>query len=154
MCIIIDVNTAPLVFQPPSDPDFRPVFLWLTEPSKNGRVVIGGRLAHELITNDAIRRYLRTLQQAGRAVTFPDPIIDAETNRVRALGICCSNDEHIIALARISGARTVCSRDRALHADFKNRQLINNPAGRIYQNATHSRLLRHTRACKKNLAGN
>lgn len=111
-------------------------------------MVHGGKLTQELSNNSSVRRFLRVLQQAGRAISFPDNLIEQEIRNVNALGLCVSNDEHIIALARISGARTLCSNDTDLHTDFKNRELVSNPRGRIYQNAEHKSLLEHTQACK------
>jgi hypothetical protein len=58
-----------------------------------------------------------------------------------------SNDPHVIALARASGARTLCSRDRELHKDFKNPALVNDPRGSVYQSPSHRHLLGHTSGC-------
>ena len=38
--------------------------------------------------------------------------------------VCCSNDSHIVALAIVSGARVVVSRDQALAEDFTNPKLL------------------------------
>lgn len=52
-----------------------------------------------------------------------------------------SDDPHILALALVSGVRLLCSRDTALHADFKNPRILR-PAGSVYQNRRHRHLLR------------
>lgn len=150
MCIIVDANLASLVFSDDANDDFRPVIDWLTSPKKNGKLVVGGHLAAELKRVGAAQRFVRSLQQAGRARFLPDDATNEETLRIT--GQCVSNDAHVIALARISGARILCSHDVALHTDFTNAALISEPRGHIYQNAQHQHLLRrygHTSACRQ-----
>ncbi len=147
MCIIIDANVASKTFTNPPDEDFLPVIDWLTDKNKNGCLVYGGRLSQELDKLADARRYLRVLNQAGRAIQMPDKTIDTEEKRIKEL--CQSDDPHIIALARISRVRTLCSHDKTLHKDFKNRELISDPRGAVYQNPEHAALLRHTRSCPK-----
>ena len=48
MCVIIDVNLAFRIFTSVPEADFRPVFEWLHAPDKNGCLVFGGKLSHEL----------------------------------------------------------------------------------------------------------
>jgi len=79
------------------------------------------------------------------------PVIN-KTEQIRSL--CESDDPHVIALAQISGARILCSRDKNLHKDFTNSELVNDPRGRIYQNSSHAQLFRrhgHTEACRKSM---
>ena len=149
MCVIIDANVASLVFGDPPDDNFLPVFQWLSKPNKDGRVVVGGRLADELYKVENVGRWIRTLNQAGRAPLLPKVKVDAEEQQVIQLGLCKSDDPHIIALARLSGARTLCSHDKDLHQDFKNVQLISDPKGCVYQCQKHARLLTHTTSCGK-----
>ncbi len=52
-----------------------------------------------------------------------------------------SNDAHVIALARVSGARILFCRDTALEKDFRNPSVINNPRGKIYKYKSHKNLL-------------
>lgn len=147
MCVIVDVNCAFLVFVAYPHADFIPLSEWLSDPKKDGCVVVGGQLSRELGRRDETRRYILGLARAGRAKIFPDSAIHEETVRLRRSGGCRCNDPHIIALARKSGARTLCSQDKKLHADFKNRELVCNPRGAIYQEAAHASLLKHTQSC-------
>lgn len=147
MCVIVDANIASLVFRHPPHENFAPVFAWLHDPDKDGRLVYGGGLARELSKLAAARRYLRALDQAGRAARVPDEETASEEQRLLQGGLCTSNDPHVIALARRGGARTLCSLDRDLHSDFTNPRLISRPRGHVYQKPTHAHLLRHTRAC-------
>jgi len=151
MCLIVDTNLAGVVFGSPGQSDFRPIIDWLT---RSGKLVVGGQLSGELERLNSVRRFIRALDQAGRLRRFSNAQTEAESLRIESN--CRSNDAHIIALARISGARVLCSRDNALHRDFRNTRLISNPKGRIYQNAEHSRLLQlygHTNACRRSMGG-
>lgn len=149
MCIIIDANLAFCIFTPVPEDEFRPVFDWLHAPDKNGCVVYGGKLYEELSSRTESRRYLLRLAQAGRARLIPEGILQPEEEELTRGGHCQSNDPHVIALARVSEAGTLCSHDRALHQDFRNSELISNPRGRVYQNATHTKLLCHDPCCRR-----
>jgi len=148
MCVIIDACVCALVFSPPPHADAVPLLDWIEQ--KDGRVVYGGRkFCDELFQNEHARRRIRAWKQAGRAIEFSASDVDAEGARVNALGVAKSNDTHVIALARVSGARTLYSSDTALHADFKNATLVDDPRGRVYQRAEHAKeLLVHTPSCR------
>ncbi len=62
--------------------------------------------------------------------------VQDETDRLE--GTIQSNDEHIIALAKVAGVNILVSHDKALHQDFTT--LVN--GGKVYQNVTHKHLLR------------
>ncbi len=150
MCIIIDTNLAALIFSDSPPDDFAPIIDWLTSPNKDGKLVIGGHLGRELDKVSSAKRFVRSLLQAGRARSIPTDATDTETENIKAL--CVSDDPHVIALAKLSGARLLCSHDKGLHKDFTNIDLISMPDGRIYQKAEHTHLLRkhgHTPACKQ-----
>ena len=149
MCVIVDANLASHIFTPAPAADFCPVFDWLHAPDKNGCLVFGGKLSNELSHRTDSRRYLRALLQAGRAYQIPDIIVQSEEQQVTDSVLCKSNVPHVVALARVSGARTLCSHDLALHRDFRNPKLIAKPRGRVYQNATHMHLLRHDTSCPR-----
>ena len=152
MCLIIDANLAGSVFSDTPTADFLPLIDWLTSPRKDGKLVVGGHLAKELDKIGSARRFVRSLQQAGRARSIPSDATDSETENIKTS--CISNDPHVIALARLSGARILCSQDKNLHKDFTNTSLVSTPQGRVYQNATHIGLLRthgHTAACKQEI---
>jgi hypothetical protein len=135
------------VFSPEPHPDAVPIIDWIEK--KQGRVAYGGvKLCDELFKIDNARRRLRAWKQAGRASEFPHDAVEAEDAKVKALGIATSNDTHILALARVSGARTLYSTDHGLHLDFKNPEIINKPHGRIYQSSDHAHLLTHTASCR------
>jgi hypothetical protein len=149
VCVIIDTNLAFRIFTSEPEDDFRPVFDWLHAPDKDGRLVFGGKLAGELANRTTSLGYLRALVQAGRAYLIPDRSVQAEEREVTCSALCKSNDSHVIALARVSGARTLCSHDRALQQDFRNPKLISKPRGHVYQNPTHRAFLCHVSSCRR-----
>jgi len=151
MCVIIDANLASHIFTPAPTADFCPVFEWLHAPDKNGCLVFGGKLSSELSHRTDSRRYLRALLQAGRAYQIPEATVQSEEQRITDSGLYKSDDPHVVALARVSGARTLCSRDQALHQDFRNPKLISKPRGHVYQNAEHINLLCHHYSCPRRL---
>jgi len=144
MCLIVDANVAQRFFGYESEA--RPAFDWIDK--RDGRLVYGGRNAEELLRVEKARRQLRTWLQAGRACSITSSEIENDEIRLRASRACVSNDVHVVALARVSGARVLYSNDAALHRDFKNRNLVSNPIGTIYQGRSHTRLLKHGRSCR------
>jgi predicted nucleic acid-binding protein len=142
MCVIVDANLAGLVFASPPHPDFVPVLDWLQQ--RDGCLVVGGHLADELSRIEKARRFVVQLQRAGIARQVPAADVAREEAEVTATGLCESNDSHVVALARVSGARTLCTHDQALQRDFRNPQLVAKPRGAIYQRPAHGKLLRHT----------
>ncbi len=147
MCLIVDANLAAQVFADAadrSDSRFAPLVKWLY--SDQGKLVIGGKLTRELYKVAAARRALVALNRAGKAWIPPkDGAIEEE---MASLPPHRSDDPHVLALARLSGARTLCTEDGDLESDFKNRAIVPAPKGVIYKNETHRRLLKHTRGCQ------
>jgi hypothetical protein len=78
--------------------------------------------------------------------------VDAEEKRLIRERLCVSDDQHLIALARESGARLVCTEDQKLMRDVRSADLLNKPRGRIYRDARHFRLLHHDSCCRKQLS--
>jgi hypothetical protein len=146
MCLIIDADSVAAVFADKTPKNFVPIIEWLT--AKNGMLVIGGKLSEEIDKVDKAKRFVRALSQAGHAKLISSALINKDAEEVRTQ--CKSNDNHVIALARISGARLLCSHDKELHKDFRNVSIVPEPRGHIYQTAKHKDLLRlygHTAAC-------
>lgn len=153
MCVIVDANALSAVFAEPTQDDFQALVDWLFKGA--GALVYGGRLLNELERVSQARRAVAALNRAGRATQVPAPDVDSEERRLSSKALK-SNDGHVIALARVSGARTLCSGDIALQADFRNPGLIGQPRGHVYWPAgspkrrpQHARLLRHTTSCPR-----
>jgi len=155
MCVIIDASVAGLVFAIPSRPEYAPVWQWIEE--KDGVIVYGGQLAQELGKVREGARRLRSLSQAGKAHRVSPANLEREEATVRGLGARLGlrrlrkfNDRHVIALARLSGARVLCTDDGDLQDRFRNTGLVPRPKGRIYKRAEHKHLLHHDGNCPRN----
>jgi hypothetical protein len=144
MCVIIDANLASLFFNVPTIAAFKPVIDWI---DKDGKMVYGGKNGRELIKVKNAARRIKEWSRSGKAENPSDKKVDRETDKVKALDICVSNDEHVIALAHVSHVRLLCSHDKKLHDDFTSPSLLSNPRGKVYQNASQVHLLRHTNRC-------
>ena len=138
MCAIVDANRASEVFGENKTKAGRAFLYWLVQ--RHGRLIVGGKVRRELATTPA-QNWLKELTLAGRVHAVDDKQVDATTEAVR--GRCQSDDPHIIAPARLSGARLLYSNDKALHQDFDNPQLINKPRGKIFSTTRSDRLSRH-----------
>ena len=136
MCIIVDTNKLAEFFKIPASEDAAPVRRWLHD---RGALVfgVGGRFGE---IGGRIQRQLRDLVQAGRARPVPAAELDQDMRDLEAAGQLRSNDPHILALARVSGARLLYTADQALIADFKNKRIVD-PRGKVYSGAGNARLL-------------
>ena len=152
MCSIIDANVAgQLAGKNPPEAGRR--FLDYVDSGKLV-LVLGGKLRHEL-DKTSLRPWLQEAILAGRVRSFDDRIVHSKQVALDSSMVFRSDDSHIIALALVSGARLLYSNDKALHADFKNSNLVDAPRGRIYSTLrysavreSHIRLLENTSLCR------
>ena len=145
MCAIVDNDVRSEVFGQEQSDRGALLFDWLTRGA--GRLVVGGLLRHELTEYGRFRTWLGEAIQAGRARIIPDSSVDLETESIRSGGVCESNDHHVIALARVSGARLLFTNDGSLENDFKNAALVAGPRGKIYKSPGHRHLLNRRDLC-------
>ena len=132
MCAIVDTNVYHEVFSTGSQSDAGKYFYdWLMRKN-GGTIVSGGEHLRELNRIADFKRVFGERLQAGRARRIPDEAVDSETDRLRSEGTCSSNDEHVLGLARVSGARLLFTNDGALQDDFGNRRIVGGTRGRIY----------------------
>lgn len=119
------------------------------------KLVIGGQVRRELIENSHVKRWLANAIGSGIVRRFADEVVDRVTAELE--GQCKSNDRHIIALARVSGARLLYTRDNALKRDFQNKALLGGSVrGRIYTRDdnrpgvrnSHKLLFKNRRLCE------
>jgi hypothetical protein len=147
MGVIIDANRTGDAIGKKNDPDLDFLMKWIR---KSGYLVIGGKLKMELSKPQEFKNFIAELQRAGRLEVIDDDKIEAEINWLRMNVKLFSNDNHIIALARLSGARILCTLDQKLIKDFCNRDIIDSPRGAVYRNKkTHAHLLRNNVQCQK-----
>ena len=141
MCIIVDANKLGVFLGEPPHEDAAPIRRWLDRPRHTGTLVYstGGKFADELGYN--ARRKLADYYRAGRAHRVPASRFVQDEAALKASGRLRSDDPHVLALARASGARLLYTGDEDLIADFKNSRLIQNPRGRVYSGAANADLL-------------
>lgn len=153
MCAIIDRNAAIVVFgiNPPE------AGLEFIDRINKGKVklVVGGKLLDELATTGA-REWVSQGIDSGLIITENNEAVINKTNKLCKNWSYKSDDQHIIALAQISGARLLYSHDGDLQKDFGNKKLIYRPRGRVYSTtgskgftSTHKRLLGRQDLCQK-----
>ena len=130
MCAILDANVAHKVFGRDRPAAGEKFFEWLD--SGSGSLVVGGKLLQELDGSGNVRDWLQQAVLKGQVKRCDDQEIGEETKRLVDEGSCKSDDPHVIALARIGGARLLYSDDGTLHEDFKNPGLIDDPQGTVY----------------------
>lgn len=152
MCAILDANVASQVFgdnRPEAGVKF---FEWIDHG--HGRLVVGRVLRNELIHTRA-RNWLEQAFRSGRVKIVAGRSIDEQTRKLCEKGICRSDDSHIIALAQIATSRLLYSNDIDLQRDFKDKNLINKPRGKVYSTIkndhftkVHRRLLSQRDICQ------
>ena len=153
MCAIVDANVAAEVFGNSRPSAGEKFFQWLNDGK--GTLVVGGKLRQEL--NDAsnnFKLWAREASRSGIMRSVNDTKVDKKTRQLVDDDSCKSDDEHIIALAQLGGARLLYSNDGDLQQDFKNKKLVDKPRGKVYSTLedkdftpTHQRLLRRRDLC-------
>lgn len=136
MCAILDANVAHEVFSEHQTEPGQAFFDWLNR--RHGRLTVGGKARRELARHRAAARWLLEGIRAGRVRSENDGEVDRLSDKLEDR--CRSDDPHIIALAKISGARLLYSNDRALHQDFGDRELVNQPRGKVFSTLETPRL--------------
>ena len=136
---IVDNSARDEVFgdnRPPAGEFF---FRWLN--NGNGRLVVGCKLLKELSGSEKFKKWFYAASRPTvanvRRISKQD--VDTETEVLQNLGICRSDDEHVLALAKVSRARLLFTNDRDLQEDFNNPRLINSGSGRgkVYTTRRH-----------------
>lgn len=155
MCAIIDNDVRDeLVKKNPSAVGkyFRET---ISGESRKLKLVVGGKLLEELRGSEKVKRWIINGIRSGSVLRIDDSLVNTVTNEVT--NCCRSNDPHVIALARVSGARLLYTRDYQLMEDFVDRTLLGGQTrGRVYTDASgrtklghqHKELLRRTDLCE------
>lgn len=141
MCIIVDANKLGIVLAEPPHEDAAPIRRWLDRPAGVGSIVYsdGGQFAKEL--GSKAKRKLVDYSQAGKARLVPASRFAKDEAELQASGRLRSNDAHVLALARASGARLLYTADQDLINDFKDHHIVRRPRGKIYSGAANADLL-------------
>lgn len=148
MCIIIDTNCLTSVFDVDSQnhQDFAPILDWIH--NGRGKIVYGGtKYSGEL------KKYLGIILQirkAGKAVYIPDELVDQEEINVSSMIQHNDfDDQHLVALLRVSKCKLICSLDSRAYPYFRHTTFFNPAANKpkIYRSLGNSGLL-----CPNNIA--
>ena len=130
MCVIIDASVAFEVFgrkRTPAGTRFRD---WLDDG--RGQLVVGGRALEELARNRSFVRWLlEARRMSGRVRQIGGARIRQRQDELVRLRVLQSDDEHVVALALVSGARLLYTDDARLQRDFVNPAVVD-PAGGVY----------------------
>ena len=131
MCAIIDANVAHEVFGSNLQSAGERFFDWIERGTK--RLVVGGMLREELEqSSEEFRKWARVAVRTGKIRIVNNNDVDERTRELENEGGYESNDPHVLALAQVSGARLLYSNDSDLQEDFDNKDLIDNPRGKVY----------------------
>lgn len=141
MCIIVDANQLGVFLAEPPHEDAAPIHQWLNRRVGAGTLVYSteGKFACEV--GDNAKRKLEDYYRAGRAQLVPASRFAEDEAELKASGELRSDDPHVLALARVSGARLLYTGDNKLIADFTDRRIIQKPRGRVYKGAANANLL-------------
>ena len=150
MCAILDANVVHEVFGDNPSASGAAFLDWIEDG--NGKLAVGGKLTRELSNAGTTKfnRWLRQARLATHVIVIGKSRIEQYIEILDEEDQCESNDRHVVAVAQISGARLLYSNDKALQRDFKNKKLIDEPRGKIYETSrnenfpdTHKQLLRN-----------
>lgn len=128
MCAILDANLVGEVFKADPSPAAAHFYEWML--TRRCRLVVGGTLRRELEQAEAFVEWALDAALDGRLQSANDAAVDTLAQELVDADACQSDDAHVIALARISGARLLFSNDTDLMGDFRNQHLLR-PRGRL-----------------------
>ena len=156
MCAIVDASVVGKVFNPSRHGAAKEFFNWIS--LGEGRLVVGGRVLRELDMNSNFKKWRQQAIQAGRVKVINKDDVERNIKELERKKLSYkSNDAHVLALARVSGARLLYADDGNLQKDFRNRVLINNPRGKVYSTReqegfmdSHKQILRKGRELCRN----
>jgi len=148
MCIIIDKSVIGVFLSEKAEHrrNSDPIRNWLEKGG--GQIVYGGRNAEELESSARMRKYIVESGRRGRAKLIAKKSVDDDEATVAGLPELQSDDPHVLALARVSGARLLFAEDHDLEVDFRNTRIVHRPKGRVYKKfPEHKHLLKPCPRC-------
>ncbi len=139
MCMIVDANKLGSLLSDKPTADVVPIHDWLNK--RSGKLVYStdGGFADEAGGRSAKR--LAGYARAGRATVIPTEAFAEDERQLRNNKGLRSDDPHVLALARYSRARVLYTADADLIRDFKDKQFIAKPRGKVYSGSQNARLL-------------
>ena len=139
MCIIVDANKMGTFLADPIRDEVAPIHQWLEKKSGTLVYSTGGKFALEV--GETSKQKLASYMRAGRAKLVDATDFEADERHLNDIAVLRSDDPHVLALARFSGARVLYTADRDLKDDFKDKRIIDSPRGKIYSRQQHASLL-------------
>lgn len=154
MCLVIDMNTIPSVFNPNLDnhEKYKPVLDWVI--NGKGKMVCGGsEYWKEFKLIGKYIGFFNQLNKAGKVVKIDDETVDKKMDELMKL---CNDadfdDPHIVALLIVSGCKVVSSEDARSYPYIKRKEWY--PKGRdvpkIYKSSSFNNAA--SILCDENLA--
>lgn len=144
MTIIVDANTTHRLW----NGDMDGAFILDRIISGESIFITGGKHKDEIIRAGFSRRLFRQLQIAGRLRVYSDYDCSQCEIHIVSMMPLISDDPHIIALSLHSGCRVLYSFDANLCTDFKNKNIIDSPRGKIFHSKKHLHILKNAPAAK------
>ena len=139
MCIIVDANKLGGFLAESPQEEAAPIRRWLDRRAGILVYSTDGKFACEL--GYSAKRKLAEYRRAGKARLVPASRFAEDEAALEVSGKLRSDDAHVLALARESGARLLYTGDNKLIADFGNPRIIQGPRGRVYKGAANANLL-------------
>lgn len=148
MCAIIDANVASKAFGRDKRTEDGDLFREWVDKGQ-GRLVVGGKVKRELVERvGGFKHWLKEAESSNRVKLIDDGEVERRTTALSKDSSLRSNDQHVIALAQISGARLLYSNDEDLKQDFGDKHLIDKPRGKVYSGLETRHLLKRKDLCK------
>lgn len=153
-CAILDADCAAEVFGRDTSEAGEEFRRWVI--GGRGRLVYGAGLREELnelsgFTQWAASRPPNLRYCGGSALKVAKADLDSQR---LPNGPIRSNDTHVLAIAKVSGARLLYTRDKKLRSDFANQNVVSSPQGQLYNEgakdkftAEHRVRLLHAEPC-------
>lgn len=119
MCVILDTNSVSEVFGQEKSVAGDTLYNWIM---KGGIQLVVGKTMLEELNNKFFKNWYRTAISKGRVIRInkqQDYQVNIIIKNLIKQSKCKSNDQHIIALAQVSGARLLYTQDNDLMSDFK-----------------------------------
>lgn len=127
MCAILDNNARDDVFGENRTAAGKQFFDWLEKPGP--RLMLGGKLTDELFNSRKFREWAYEAIKDGRVRNCGNSAVNEVTDELSGNWFGKSNDQHVIALAIVSKACILYTKDEALIDDFKNSDILPVPQG-------------------------
>ena len=144
MCIIIDANKTGDFLK--KNQDMVPIYRWVAK--KKGKIVYSEhpQIWREIKQHEGMRKFFSERKRTGsnEVKSISEQTVDQTLPEIKTIAQkktyqlkSNNSDRFILALAKASGTKLLCSSDQRLHEDFK--AVID--GGAVYQNQDHKSLL-------------